>query len=546
MEGREFQAPSGSYHAEVDSGSRIHELAFTVPRRTDTHAAGRRIDLAASVLTVALAASVFVSLVYRQAHFTTYSPTVEVGLESASALARLFGAVVLFLFPWEKGGQRLHWVAAGLTVLGLGGLVFGFLGPLFNMRLDFDSSIYASGAVRTLAGLLFAVGLVPRRVPVFARTQALMAAVALLVLAGVVLVAGDTLPTLARVPSARAAAGGATTMLPGLTTWHWALSLVPLALAVLATAGAARAVRSGTLEGWILLAMLLLTGSQIHAMFWPSAYSPLVTTADLLRLAFALLILLGSIDQLRRGAAERTALLAEANDYARRLTELGVLKSHFTAMVAHELGNPLAAIRLATQMLETGELGPAENAETLQSIRAEADILTSLVADVGAAATVERDDFEVRQRLVPLIQILADATTYARRLPGNHPIEAPVTATEMVWADPERIGQVLRNLLSNAAKYSLERTPIEVHVSRAGRKVRISVVDHGYGIHPDDMARVFEKFGRGRDQSGNKVRGIGLGLYLSRRIMQAHGSDLTVESVPGAGSTFGFELEGIL
>jgi RNA polymerase sigma factor (sigma-70 family) len=104
------------------------------------------------------------------------------------------------------------------------------------------------------------------------------------------------------------------------------------------------------------------------------------------------------------------------------------------------------------------------------------------------------------------------------------------------------MGQVLRNLLSNAAKYAPPGTPIELRAVRRGEHVRIEVADHGFGIHPDDMPRIFEKFGRGRDRGGRKVAGAGLGLYLSRRIVQAHGSDLTVESTPGVGSVFGFDL----
>ncbi len=73
--------------------------------------------------------------------------------------------------------------------------------------------------------------------------------------------------------------------------------------------------------------------------------------------------------------------------------------------------------------------------------------------------------------------------------------------------------------------------------------MRIEVADEGYGIHPDDMRRIFEKFGKGRDPAGKKVPGVGLGLYLSRRIVQAHGSELSVESIPGEGSVFAFELD---
>jgi signal transduction histidine kinase len=215
-------------------------------------------------------------------------------------------------------------------------------------------------------------------------------------------------------------------------------------------------------------------------------------------------------------------------------------------MVAHELGNPLAAIRFATEMLSTGELTPEAEAETLQSIRRQSEVLTRLVSDVSLAASVEQDDFKVLPRLVPLSGLILEAATYGNSLEGNHPIAAPCATVQMVWADPERIGQVLRNLMSNAAKYSPPGTPIELRVSRRNAFVHIEVIDRGYGIHPDDMVRVFDKFGRGRDQAGKKVEGIGLGLYLSRRIAQAHDTDLTVTSTLGQGSTFGFDLEGIL
>ena len=101
----------------------------------------------------------------------------------------------------------------------------------------------------------------------------------------------------------------------------------------------------------------------------------------------------------------------------------------------------------------------------------------------------------------------------------------------------------MRNLLTNAAKHTPAGTPIELRARCIGTAVRFEVTDRGPGIHPDELERVFEKFGRGRDAQGRKVPGVGLGLYLSRRIVRAHGGELTVSSAVGEGTVFAFELE---
>lgn len=85
-------------------------------------------------------------------------------------------------------------------------------------------------------------------------------------------------------------------------------------------------------------------------------------------------------------------------------------------------------------------------------------------------------------------------------------------------------------------------TPIEVRAKVIGSRVRIEVADHGPGIDPHDLPRIFETFGRGRDHAGKRVPGVGLGVYLSRSIVQSHRAELEVHSTPGAGSVFAFEL----
>ncbi len=259
----------------------------------------------------------------------------------------------------------------------------------------------------------------------------------------------------------------------------------------------------------------------------------------------AVQLIIRDITERKREEAKRAELLAAEQEQSRRLQELSVMKADFTAMVAHELGSPLAAIRGYADMLGTGELSAPEQAQALAAIQAQTDTLASLVNDVQAAASIERDDFCVQLREIPLALLLDRASAFARTLSGHHPFTITATPEVVVRADPERIGQVLRNLLSNAAKYSPDGAPVELRASVRDQRVRIEVADEGFGIHEDDLRRIFEKFGRGRDRSGGKVAGVGLGLYLSPRIVRAHGSELTVNSVPGAGTVFAFDLEVI-
>ena len=291
--------------------------------------------------------------------------------------------------------------------------------------------------------------------------------------------------------------------------------------------------------------MVLLSGSILHDYVWPSAYGGDVsTTADALSLAFAVVVAIGGISDLRRVALEREALLANERERARRMDELNAMRSDFSAMIAHELETPIAAIRKLNELLSAEGVDPVTRSYATAATEGELDALTNLVRDVRAVATVEREDFEVETRPLPLEKLLADAEVYAITLPGQHPIEVMIredlTAGACVLADPERVGQVLRNLLSNATKYSPEGTPIELRVIANVGRARIEVADRGQGIHPGDVARIFEKFGR--DQKSRVSSGVGLGLYLSQRIVRSHGSELTVRTRIGGGSVFGFEL----
>lgn len=533
-EGDESRLPGSSNHL-----SPLHESDRNYRRSRS----GRLTWFMAAGLAVLIIVWIVLAFAFHHVRFAILAPRTEIGVEAVSALARLFGALVLSLFPPDKGGMRLRWVAAGFVILGLGGLAFGYLPPLVNNTYDINTSMYAWLVVQATACGLFVIGLVPKSPPRFTRWSGLTSLAVFFLLSAGSVVFADELPRLSHVTSPEVSVLRNDAMLSGLTGWHWLLSSIPLGLAIAALVGEARNRRDDTLRGWLVVAVVFLAGSQIHNMFWPSVYSPVLTTATLLRLAFTIVVVIGGIWELRLIALERATLLAVEQENSRRLRELAVLKADFTAMVAHELGSPLSAIRRLSEMLATGCITADRQSRALTAIQTQLDVLSALIADVQASAVIERDDFVVHTRPVPLDALLAEVIAFASSLPGEHPFTVSPSLHVQVRADPERIGQVLRNLLSNSAKYSPPRSPIQLMATRQMGRVRIEVTDHGYGIHPDDLNRIFEKFGRGRDRSGRKVSGVGLGLYLSRRILRAHGTDLAVNSELGIGSTFTFELE---
>lgn len=476
-------------------------------------------------------------------HLAVVAPRLQISMEAAGDLARLFAAFVLFLAARDRIGAGIRWVAAGFLVLGLGGLIFGYVPFVADFGRDVNASASAWLLIRTLAAAFFCIGLLPAAPPHFPR-WAMLVLLATFGPACIALIAsGDPLPNLLQVRDLAASAAAGELPLDGLTAWYYLLASVPLTLSVATVWGAVRRSQTGDLPVWVVAAMVLAAGSQLHSMFWPTAFSPVLSTPDILRFSFAVVVVIGGILELHRIAGERTALLDREQDRAQHYAELNAMKTTFERMIAHELGSPVAALRRYTDILQHPDLKPEIREKALQAMRNESAILATLIADVHTAANLEREDFAFRPAPVSLRAILEDAILYGQTIAGGHPLQvASLDRPVTVWADRERIGQVLRNLLNNAVKYSPPGAGIELRaVGRPGH-VRLEVADQGRGIERGDADRIFEKFERGRDQRGGTVPGFGLGLYISRRLVAAHGTRLTVVSAPGAGAVFGFDL----
>jgi PAS domain S-box-containing protein len=239
----------------------------------------------------------------------------------------------------------------------------------------------------------------------------------------------------------------------------------------------------------------------------------------------------------------------EGTVYAfRDLTEeraLEELRADFVSTVSHELRTPLAAIYGAAMTLrrEDVQLDEAQRENLLAVVGSEADRLARTVNDILWASRLDSNTLRVAIETCDAGR-LAGAVVAAQQahLPANVALELAVDEVAGVAADSDKVRQVLVNLVDNAVKYSPEGGRVAVTVTQRGSHVRFAVADEGLGIPYADQRRIFEKFYRLDPQLTRGVGGTGLGLYISRELVQRMHGRIWVQSMPGRGSTFFVEL----
>jgi PAS domain S-box-containing protein len=227
-----------------------------------------------------------------------------------------------------------------------------------------------------------------------------------------------------------------------------------------------------------------------------------------------------------------------------RFKEAEELKSTFVSVISHELKTPLALITGYAETLARQDVN--WDAETIQEglgiIRDESVRLNRLIEDLLDAARVEAGVLKLKMSYVQVDKLAETTVDAMRPIERNHlfavdfPRDFPT-----VRGDPERLRQVLRNLLNNAVKYSPVNSLIRVSGQIEPDNVIVTVSDDGIGIPLEEQARLFERFARGAAVQST-TSGAGLGLYLSKAIVDAHGGKMWVESAPGRGTTFYFSL----
>ena len=241
------------------------------------------------------------------------------------------------------------------------------------------------------------------------------------------------------------------------------------------------------------------------------------------------------------GPTEVAALGDAFNSMADSLEEAETLRRRLVADVAHELRNPIAAARAQAEGMAEGIL--VADSARLESLVEDLHHLSQLVDDLQELAIAEAGRMHYEMCVVDLTTLAerdaerAGATT----APGVQVLFEAPGGELCVKGDERRISQVMRNLLSNAVRHT-ERGSITVVVDREGPSVKVQVKDTGEGIPAADLPHVFERFYRADTARAAKSGGAGLGLAISRTIIEDHAGTMFAESSPGAGATVGFSL----
>lgn len=241
------------------------------------------------------------------------------------------------------------------------------------------------------------------------------------------------------------------------------------------------------------------------------------------------------------GTKELSDLAAAINHMSESLAEQEKLRRQLTADAAHELRTPLTSVGSHLEAMIEGIWEPSP--ERLTSLREEVLRLGSLVGGLERLAKADSDNLTLNKSAVDLLEIARSSAIAWEASAGKKGVTITVSGSPIiVWADRDRLTQIMTNLLSNALKYTAENGKVAISVSAAGKDSLLTVSDDGTGIPADDLPFIFERFYRADKSRNRESGGAGLGLAIVQSIAAAHGGTVEVKSELGSGSQFTVRL----
>ena len=243
---------------------------------------------------------------------------------------------------------------------------------------------------------------------------------------------------------------------------------------------------------------------------------------------------------------ESSALLAEEQTARARAEEADRAKDQFLAMVSHELRNPLSPILAWSRMLKLGTLDPAKLTDAYTAIERNATAQAQLIEDLLDVSRIVTGKLRLDVRPTSLGGVIEAAVGALRPSAEAKRIRLQLTLDPrpgMVLGDPDRLQQVVWNLVSNAIKFTPKGGRVHIALERVNSHVELSVSDTGQGIHRDALPHVFQRFWQGETGTDRRQGGLGLGLAIVRHLVESHGGEVAVHSDgPGQGTRFTVKL----
>jgi len=245
-------------------------------------------------------------------------------------------------------------------------------------------------------------------------------------------------------------------------------------------------------------------------------------------------------------ASQASIAVTNANLYE-RTKELDRMKSEFVAVVSHEVRTPLTSIKGSLELLgdERFHVLPPPQKELLSICQANTERLINLINDILDFSKLESSKLSLNFESVEVGRIVPEAVDHIKNLAGMKGITIDIHmegTAGVIEADPMRVAQVITNLLGNAIKFSPENGKIEIWARGSEDEVSVAIKDYGKGISQRDLSRLFQRFAQLDSSTTRKAGGTGLGLVISKGIVEQHGGKIWVESVLGKGSTFSFSI----
>ena len=229
------------------------------------------------------------------------------------------------------------------------------------------------------------------------------------------------------------------------------------------------------------------------------------------------------------------------------LERLNTQKDQFLGMASHDLRAPLSAIQAYSEFLLDDSSRPLsqEQIEFVSIIRSSSEFMLGLVNDLLDIAAIESGKLQLHRQATDLVTLLKNNINLNKVLASAKGINLELAYDDHIPAvtlDPQRIDQVLNNLISNAFKFSLPGSTVRVRVTYADGAIQVSVADEGQGIPAEELGRLFQPFSTTTVKSTAGEKSTGLGLLIARKVMEGHGGRIWVESIVGKGSVFSFSL----